>query len=91
MDTLIIRNKIIIGKISNVFYIVALPDLKKLKLSVENLHSEKVKLEKQNAKKPAGKAKGKVTLKKESDVSIKNFKLYIKFLNIFLYFFIQGY
>lgn len=65
--------------------------LKKLKLSVENLHSEKVKLEKQNAKKPAGKAKGKVTLKKESDVSIENFKLYIKLLNIFLIFFIQGY
>lgn len=47
---------------------MALPDLKKLKISVENLHSEKVKMEKQNAKKPASKAKGKVTLKKESDV-----------------------
>ena len=50
-------------------FLVALPDLKKLKISVENLHSEKVKLEKQNAKKPASKGKGKVTLKKESDVS----------------------
>lgn len=51
---------------------MALPDLKKLKISVENLHSEKVKLEKQNAKKPASKGKGKVTLKKESDVSKNN-------------------
>lgn len=51
---------------------MAVSDLKKLKISVENLHSEKSKLEKQNAKKPAGKTKGKVTLKKESDVSRKN-------------------
>ncbi|XP_023306581.2 eukaryotic translation initiation factor 3 subunit J [Lucilia cuprina] len=54
---------------------LALPDLKKLKVSVENLHTEKVKLEKQNAKKPAGKGKGKVTLKKESD-DIDGYKKY---------------
>ncbi|TMW40234.1 hypothetical protein DOY81_014685, partial [Sarcophaga bullata] len=54
---------------------LALPDLKKLKISVENLHSEKVKLEKQSAKKPASKGKGKVTLKKESD-DIDGYKKY---------------
>ncbi|XP_065368520.1 eukaryotic translation initiation factor 3 subunit J [Calliphora vicina] len=46
---------------------LTLADLKKLKVNVENLHTEKVKLEKQNTKKPGGKAKGKITLKKESD------------------------
>lgn len=46
-------------------------ELKKLKINVENMHSEKIKLEKQNAKKPASKSKGKVTLKKENDVSTK--------------------
>lgn len=49
-----------------------LTELKKLKMSVETLHSEKVKLEKQNAKKPASKTKGKITLKNDSNVSIKN-------------------
>lgn len=53
-------------------FIVPLTELKKLKMSVETLHSEKVKLEKQNAKKPASKTKGKITLKNDSNVSIKN-------------------
>lgn len=48
--------------------LVPLSDLKKLKISVENLHAEKLKLEKQNTKKPA-KTKGKITIKTESDVS----------------------
>lgn len=37
-------------------------------MSVESLHSEKQKMEKANAKKSAAKAKGKVSLRKESDV-----------------------
>ncbi|XP_016973688.1 eukaryotic translation initiation factor 3 subunit J [Drosophila rhopaloa] len=42
-------------------------DIKKVKMNVEILHSEKLKLEKANAKKPAGKGKGKVTLRTEND------------------------
>lgn len=45
-------------------------DIKKVKMNVEILHSEKLKLEKANAKKPAGKGKGKVTLRTENDVSV---------------------
>ncbi|XP_005188871.1 eukaryotic translation initiation factor 3 subunit J-like [Musca domestica] len=52
-----------------------LTELKKLKMSVETLHSEKVKLEKQNAKKPASKTKGKITLKNDSN-DIDTFKKY---------------
>lgn len=53
-----------------------LPELKKLKMTVETLHSEKVKLEKQNAKKPASKNKGKITLKADSNVSSYIFVFY---------------
>lgn len=53
-----------------------LPELKKLKMTVETLHSEKVKLEKQNAKKPASKSKGKITLKADSNVSSYIFVFY---------------
>ncbi|KAH8400666.1 hypothetical protein KR009_000218, partial [Drosophila setifemur] len=42
-------------------------DIKKVKMSVEVLHSEKLKMEKANAKKPAGKGKGKVTLRTDHD------------------------
>lgn len=38
-------------------------DMKKVKISLENLHAEKVKLEKQSAKKAAGKGKAKATLR----------------------------
>ncbi|XP_017026988.1 eukaryotic translation initiation factor 3 subunit J [Drosophila kikkawai] len=41
-------------------------DIKKVKMSVEVLHSEKLKLEKAN-KKPAAKGKGKATLRTEND------------------------
>ncbi|KAI8036308.1 hypothetical protein M5D96_010901 [Drosophila gunungcola] len=44
-------------------------DIKKVKMNVEILHSEKLKLEKANAKKPAGKGKGKVTLRTENDLT----------------------
>lgn len=54
---------------------LTLADLKKLKSSVDNLHTEKVKLDKQNTKKTAGKGKGKITLKKESD-DIDGYKKY---------------
>lgn len=54
---------------------LTLADLKKVKANIDNLHSEKVKLEKQNTKKPAGKGKGKITLKKESD-DIDGYKKY---------------
>lgn len=68
---------------------MTLADLKKLKVNVENLHTEKVKLEKQNSKKPGGKAKGKITLKKESDVSKKLHFYIIKSnqinLNLFIF------
>lgn len=43
-------------------------DIKKVKMSVEILHSEKLKMEKAN-KKPAPKGKGKATLRTENDVS----------------------
>ncbi|CAD7013888.1 eukaryotic translation initiation factor 3 subunit J [Ceratitis capitata] len=42
-------------------------DIKKVKMSVESLHTEKLKMEKQNAKKPASKGKNKVTLRTETD------------------------
>ncbi|KAH8233625.1 hypothetical protein KR026_010720, partial [Drosophila bipectinata] len=42
-------------------------DIKKVKINVETLHSEKLKMEKANAKKPAGKGKGKATLRTEND------------------------
>ncbi|XP_034105640.1 eukaryotic translation initiation factor 3 subunit J [Drosophila sulfurigaster albostrigata] len=42
-------------------------DIKKVKMSVEVLHSEKMKMEKANAKKPAAKGKGKVSLRTEND------------------------
>ncbi|XP_037950759.1 eukaryotic translation initiation factor 3 subunit J-like, partial [Teleopsis dalmanni] len=41
-------------------------DMKKVKMNVESLHSEKVKLE-NKAKKPAGKGKAKASLRTESD------------------------
>ncbi|XP_059226028.1 eukaryotic translation initiation factor 3 subunit J [Stomoxys calcitrans] len=44
-----------------------LPELKKVKMNIETLHSEKVKLEKQNTKKSASKTKGKITIKTETD------------------------
>lgn len=47
-------------------------DIKKVKINVETLHSEKLKMEKANAKKPAGKGKGKATLRTENDVSIES-------------------
>ncbi|XP_030386949.1 eukaryotic translation initiation factor 3 subunit J [Scaptodrosophila lebanonensis] len=42
-------------------------DIKKIKMSVESLHSEKIKMEKANSKKAAAKAKGKVSLRTEND------------------------
>jgi len=48
---------------------VSAADIKRVEMNVEILHSEKLKLEKANAKKPAGKGKGKVTLRTENDVS----------------------
>ncbi|EDW73920.1 adam [Drosophila willistoni] len=42
-------------------------DIKKVKINVELLHSEKLKLEKANTKKPIGKGKGKVSLRTEND------------------------
>lgn len=38
-------------------------DIKKVKISVENLHTEKLKIEKQNTKKTSAKAKAKATLR----------------------------
>ncbi|XP_061393577.1 eukaryotic translation initiation factor 3 subunit J [Musca vetustissima] len=52
-----------------------LAQLKKLKSNVDILHTEKVKLEKQNAKKPASKDKGKFSLKLGTD-DIDTFKKY---------------
>lgn len=52
-------------------YQVSAADIKKVKMSVESLHSEKVKMEKTNAKKPAAKGKGKVSLRTENDVSVQ--------------------
>lgn len=48
-------------------YQVSAADIKKVKMSVESLYSEKLKMEK-NAKKPAPKNKGKVSLRTENDV-----------------------
>ncbi|XP_017472475.1 PREDICTED: eukaryotic translation initiation factor 3 subunit J [Rhagoletis zephyria] len=42
-------------------------DIKKVKINVETLHTEKLKMEKQNSKKPASKGKVKVTLRTETD------------------------
>lgn len=42
-------------------------DIKKVKMNVESLHTEKLKMEKQNAKKPANKGKNKVSLRTEAD------------------------
>ncbi|XP_067630758.1 eukaryotic translation initiation factor 3 subunit J [Eurosta solidaginis] len=42
-------------------------DIKKVKINVESLHTEKLKMEKQNAKKPGSKGKPKVTLRTETD------------------------
>ncbi|KAH8275899.1 hypothetical protein KR018_012132, partial [Drosophila ironensis] len=50
-------------------------DIKKVKMNVESLHSEKLKMEKANAKKPAGKGKGKATLRTEND-AIDGYKKY---------------
>ncbi|EDW36272.1 GL16765 [Drosophila persimilis] len=50
-------------------------DIKKVKMSVEILHSEKLKMEKAIAKKAAGKNKGKATLRTESD-DIDDYKKY---------------
>lgn len=58
-------------------------DIKKVKMSVESLHSEKLKMEK-NAKKPAPKNKGKVSLRTENDVRIQ-----LKLVNICFIFFIS--
>ncbi|KAH8299873.1 hypothetical protein KR044_007110 [Drosophila immigrans] len=42
-------------------------DIKKVKMSVESLHSEKLKMEKAASKKAAAKSKGKVSLRTEND------------------------
>lgn len=49
------------------FFLVSVADLKKIKLTVENLHIEKQKIEKEKAKKPSGKCKTKVKLRIEED------------------------
>jgi len=49
-------------------------DIKKVKICVESLHSEKLKLEKQT-KKPAGKGKGRATIRTEND-DIETYKNY---------------
>lgn len=48
---------------------VSSADMKKVKINIESLHSEKLKMEKQGAKKLANKAKGKATLRTENNVS----------------------
>ncbi|XP_054740281.1 eukaryotic translation initiation factor 3 subunit J [Anastrepha obliqua] len=42
-------------------------DIKKVKMNVESLHTEKLKMEKQNAKKPPNKGKIKASLRTEND------------------------
>jgi len=54
-------------------------DMKKVKISIENLHTEKLKMEKQSAKKPAGKGKGKATLRTENN----DIEVYQKYANDF--------
>lgn len=49
---------------------VSAADIKKVKMSVEVLHSEKLKMEKAASKKAAAKSKGKASLRTESDVSL---------------------
>lgn len=44
-------------------------ELKKIKITVENLHTEKQKMEKQNTKKPVGKGKGKINLKMDQNLT----------------------
>lgn len=44
-------------------------ELKKIKITVESLHTEKQKMEKQNTKKPAGKGKGKINLKMDQNIT----------------------
>ncbi|KAL5287248.1 EIF3J family protein [Megaselia abdita] len=55
-------------------------DLKKVKITVESLHTEKQKMEKEKTKKPVAKGKTKVKLRVDHDVSIfqshGNFNLY---------------
>lgn len=67
-------------------------DIKKVKMSVESLHSEKLKMEK-NAKKPAPKNKGKVSLRTENDVRSRTKPVNICFIFLFSFPFqdIDGY
>lgn len=68
------------GRISNVclFFttIVTASDLRKIKLTVENLHLEKQKMEKEKNKKAGPKGKTKIKLRVEGDsvkVSMRSF------------------